>query len=154
MHRLSVGGDQDQVVSLDGELRGTHRSERVDHPEPVSSSWSHGEDFQRCVGHESGVGVSELSFAVDEQAFGVLTGVDGQSSWESLGGVFVHPVAEQHHVRGQVVVVQVAVGVLRWGLADHDAAVQTVHLLEAGVSVPEVGSGVARQPLVPETWRL
>lgn len=148
MNRLSVCRYQDQIVSFYRQLSGTDGREGVDHPEPVPPARSDREDLQGRVGHEAGVGVPELPFAVDEAALRVLAGVDGEPSWETFWCILVHPVAEEHDVRGQVVVVEVAVGVSRRGLADHDAAVQTVHLLEAGVGVPEVSAGVSGNPLI------
>lgn len=142
MHGFSVGGDHGQAVSFDGDLGGANRSKRVDHTEPVATAGRDGEDLQRGVGHEAGVGIAELALAVDEQRFGILAGVDGQTTRVTFGGVLVEPIADEHDVRGQIEVVQVGVGIARWGLADDDAAVQTVQLLETGVGVPEVGAGV------------
>lgn len=51
---------------------------------------------------------------------------------------------------GQIEVVQVAVGVFGGWLTDGDAAVETVHLLQACMGVPEVGSCVSGDPLVSE----
>lgn len=148
MNGFTVGSNQSQVVSLNSELSRTYGGKGVDHSEPVSPARGHGEDFQRCVGHEAGVGIPELTLAVDQQTLGVLAGVHGQSSGEPFGGILVHPVAEEHHVGGEIEVVQVAVGVFGRWLTDGDAAVQTVHLLQAGVGVPEVGSCVSCYPLI------
>lgn len=79
-------------MSLYGQLSRTHRSEGVDDTESVAVAWGHGEHFQWSVGHETGVGVSELAFAVDKQALGVLAGVYGQSSWESKEEGFMNTV--------------------------------------------------------------
>lgn len=73
---------------------------------------------------------SELSFAVDEESFGVLSRVGSQSSREPFLCVFVHPVGEEHHVGREVIVIQVAVGVERWRLSHHYATVDTVQLLQ------------------------
>lgn len=73
----------------------------------------------------------ELSFAVDQQRLGVLSRVGGQSAGESLHRVLVKPVGQQHHVRGQIVIVQVAVGVLRRRLSHYETAVDTVDLLQS-----------------------
>lgn len=135
-------------MSFNRQLRWTDGSEGIDHPEPVSSSRGDGEDFEWCIGHETGVGVPELTFAVDEATLGVLSSVHGQSSRETLRGIFVHPIAEEHDVCRQVVVVEVAVGVSGWGLADHDATVETVHFLQTRMGVPEVSTGVSCDPLV------
>lgn len=151
MNGFAISSNQGQIVSLNGQLSWTYGSKRVDHSESVSLSWGHGKYFQRCVGHETGVGISELTLAVDQQTLGVLASVDGQPSWESFGGIFVHPVAEQHHVGGEIVIVEMAVGVLGGWLTDGDAAVETVHFLQASVGVPEVGSSVSCYPLVSES---
>lgn len=111
-----------KLLTFDGDLSGAHRGESVDHAEPVASAGCHREDLQRSVGHEAGVGVAELAFAVDEHRLGVLTGVDGQSSRVSLGGVFVHPIGQQHDVRCQVEVVQVRIWVARWWLTNDNRA--------------------------------
>lgn len=136
-----------KVVAFNRDLSRTHWSESVDHSESVSPSWGDGKHFQRCVCHETGVGVSELSFAVDQNRFGVLTGVDRQTAWEPLGGIFVEPVTNQHYMSGQVIIIQVAVGVFRRWLTDDDAAVQAVELLQTCVCVPEVCTSVTL-PLV------
>lgn len=134
-------------MSFDGDLGWANGGKGVDHAETVTAAWGDGEDFQRGVGHETGVGVTELSLAVDEQRFGILTGVDGETTWVPFGGIFVEPIAYQHDVRGQIEVVQVRVGVTGRGLADDDASVETIQLLETGVSVPEVSTCVTG-PLV------
>lgn len=136
-------------MSLDSQLGGTDGGERVDHAESVTAARRHGEDLQWGVGHESSVGVAELALAVNEQRFGILASVDGQSSRVPLGGVLVEPVTDQHDVRRQIEVVQVAVGIPGRGLTHDDTAVETVHLLETRVSVPEVSTGVSC-PLVSE----
>lgn len=92
-------------MSFECDLSWAHRRKSVDHSEPVSPSWSDRENFQGGVGHESSVGVSELSFAVDQNWFGVLSGIDGETAGVPLGGVFVEPVADEHNVGGQIVVV-------------------------------------------------
>lgn len=148
MYRLPISGNERQIVSFDGQLRWANRSKRIDHPEPIPPPRRNSEHFQRCVGHESGVGVPELSLSVDEQALRVLARVHGQPSRETLRSVFVHPVTEEHHVGGQVVVVEVAVRVFGRRLADDDAAVETAHLLKTRVGVPEVGACVTSYPLV------
>lgn len=116
--------------------------------QPVSPARRDGEDLQWRVGHEAGVGVSELALPVDEHALWILTDVYGQPTRESLGGIFVHPIAEKHHVRGEIVVVEMAVGVSGRRLSDHDAAVEAVHFLQACVSVPKVGAGISCDPLI------
>lgn len=135
-------------MGFDSDLRGAHGCERVNHSEPVSSAGGDSEYFQWSVCHESCVGVSELSLSVDENRFGVLARVDGQSSWVPLSGVLVQPIADEHDVGSKIVVVKVAVGVLRWWLSDHDAAIETIKFLQTSVSVPEVGSCVSL-PLIP-----
>ena len=129
VYRFSVSGNQNQIVPLNRKLRWTHRSKRVDHPEPVSLSRCDRENFQRSVRLESSIGISELSFSIDQQAFGILSGVNSQSSRESLNGIFVHPVAQKHDVCGQIKIVEVTVGVPGRRLSDGNAAVQTVHFL-------------------------
>lgn len=79
MHRFSVGGNECQIVSLDGELSWAYGCEGVDHTESVSATWSDGEYFQWGVGHESSVGITELSFAVDQHRLGILT--YGENDW-------------------------------------------------------------------------
>lgn len=140
-------------MSFNRQLRRTHRCKRINHPKSVPPSWSDCEHFQRRVGHESCVGVPELSFTVDETTLRILTGVYGKSSRETFRSVLVHPVTKEHDVGCKIIVVEVAVGIFGWGLADDDAAVQTVHFLETGVSVPEVGTGVSCYPLVSKKRR-
>lgn len=111
-----------KILTFDGDLSGTDGRESVDHAESVASAGCHREDLQRRVGHEAGVRVAELAFAVDEHGLGVLAGVDGQSSWVSFGGVFVHPIGQQHDVRCQVEVVQVRIWVARWWLTNDNRA--------------------------------
>lgn len=149
LHGLSVGGDQSQAMALDGQLGWAHGGEGVDDTEPVATSRRHREDLEGRVGHEAGVGVPELALSVDQQRLGVLASVHGQSAGVSLGGVFVQPVADQHDVGGQIEVVQVTVGVPGRRLPDDDTPVETVHLLETRVRVPEVSSCVSC-PLVTE----
>lgn len=136
-------------MSFDGNLGWAYRRKGVDHTESVPAARSDGEDFQRCVGHETGVGVTELSLAVDEHRFRILTGVDGETTWVSFGGILVEPIAYQHDMRGQIEVVQVRVGVTGRRLTDDDASVQTIQFLETGVSVPEVSTCIT-SPLVSE----
>lgn len=50
MDWLSVRGDEDERVTLDGELSRTDCRQRVDHTEAVSASRSDGEGFQGSVG--------------------------------------------------------------------------------------------------------
>lgn len=91
----------------------------------------------------------KLTFPVDQHAFRCLTGVDCKTTRKTLGGALVEPIAEKYHVRGQVVIVQIAVRILARRLSDHYAAVQTVHLLHTGVCVPEMRTLVAGCPLIP-----
>lgn len=109
-------------MTFEGYLSWTHRSESVDHSEPVSSAWCDCEDFEWGVGHKSSVGVSELTLAVDEDVVGILSGVDGQTTWVSFSGVFVEPIAQYHDVCCQIEVVQVAVGVFGWWLSYDNAS--------------------------------
>lgn len=148
-HWFSVGGDDCEAVSFNGDLGWANRGKGVDHTESITAARGDGKDFERSVGHETGVGVTELSLAVDEQRFGILTGVDGETTWVPFGGIFMEPIAYQHNVRGQIEVVQMGVGVTGRRLADDDAAVQTIQLLETGVSVPEVSTCIT-SPLVSE----
>lgn len=73
MYWFSIGGDDSQIVSLDGQLSWADAGETVDHSEPVSAAWGDGEHFQWGVSHETSVRISELSFTVDQHAFGILT---------------------------------------------------------------------------------
>lgn len=107
MDRLSVRGDDSQSMSFNSDLCWTNCSKRVDDSESVSAPWRHSEDFKWRVGHEAGVGVSELPFAVDERTLRILTGVNSQATRIPFRCVLVHPVAEQHNVRRQIEVVQV-----------------------------------------------
>lgn len=118
---------------------------------PISPSRRNSEHFQRCIRHETRVGVPELTLSVDQHALGVLSDVDSQPSWKPFRGVLVHPVAEHHHVSGEIVVVQMTVGVFGRRLSDDYAAVEAVHLLQTGVGVPEVSTGVSGHPLISET---
>lgn len=149
MHRLSVGRDHRHAVSFDGHLSRTDGSKCIDQPEAIPTTRSDCEDLQRSVGHEAGVRITELASAVDQHRFGILAGVDGQSTGITFGGVLVQPVANQHDVGGQIKVVQMRVGIAGWWLANDHAAVETVDLLQTGVRVPEVGASVAG-PLVSE----
>lgn len=129
-------------MSFESDLGGAHRCKSIDHSESVSSTRRDCEHFQGRVGHEASVRVSELTLSVNQYVFGILPGVDGQTTWVSLGCVFVKPIAEKHDMSGQVVVVQVTVGVFGRRLTDDNASVQTVKLLKSSVSVPEVGTRV------------
>ena len=147
MYRLAVGRNHRQRMSLDRNLGRADGSERVDHAEPIAAPRRNGEDLQRRVGHEAGVRVTELALAVDQQRFGILTGVHRQTARVTLSGVLVQPVTHQHDVRGQIEVVQVRVRVARRRLPNDDATVQTVQLLQTGMGVPEVCSRIS-SPLV------
>lgn len=154
MDGFTVGSDDGQSVSLDGDLGRADGSERVDHTEPVATAWRDGEDLERCVGHEARVRIPELALAVDEQRFRILTGVDGQSTRVPFGRILVQPIADQHDVRGQIEVVQMRVRIARWWLTDDDATVQTVQLLQTGMGMPEVcscitGPLITRQTDIP-----
>lgn len=111
LDRFSVSRDDCEAMTLDCDLGWTNRGKGVDHSESVSATGSNGEDFQRSVGHEAGVGVSELSFTVDEEGFGILTSINGQSSWVPFSGVLMQPIADQNNVGCQIKVVEMAVGV-------------------------------------------
>lgn len=128
---LTVRGDDQQRMALDGQLGGTHGAEGVDHSEAVPASGGDGEHLEGSVGHQTGLGVSELTAAVDEDGVRVLSGTHLQASGETLGRVLVHPVLEHHQVVGQVEVVQVAVQIPRGRLTHHDASLQTVQFLRS-----------------------
>lgn len=136
-------------MALDGDLGGTDRGEGVDHSESVATTRRDREDLQRSVGHKSGVGVSELALAVNEERLGILASVYSQSTWISFGGIFVQPITDHHDVGGQIKVIQVAVGISGRRLTDNNTAVHTVHLLKTCVSVPEMGSRITC-PLISE----
>jgi hypothetical protein len=123
---FAVRGDDQQRVALDGQLRGAHGAESVDHSEAVPASGGDGEHLQGGVGHQTGLRVPELAAAVDEDGVRVLSGTHLQASGEALGRVLKH-----HQVVGQVEVVQVAVQVPRRRLTHHDAALQTVQFLRS-----------------------
>jgi hypothetical protein len=106
MDGLAVGGDDGHRVAFDGDLCWTNGREGSDHAESVAFAWRHGEDFERRVGHESGVGIAELALAVDQQRFGILASVDGQTTRISLGGILMQPIAQHNDVRGQIEVVE------------------------------------------------
>jgi len=128
---FTVGGDDEQRMTLDGQLGGTHGAEGVDHSEAVPASGGDGEDLQGSVGHQTGLRVSELTAAVDEDGVRILSGTHLQASGETLGRVLVHPILQHHQVVGQVEVVQVAVQIPRGRLAHHDASLQTVQFLRS-----------------------
>lgn len=116
-------------MAFDGQLGGADGGEGVDHTESVPATGCDSEDLEGSVGHETGVGIAELSLSVDQQRFGILASVDGQTAGISLSGVLVEPITDQHDVRGQVKVVQVTVGISGRRLADDNTAVEAVHLL-------------------------
>lgn len=144
---FSIGGNNCHAVSFEGDLRGADGTEGVDQSEPVSPARGDGEDLQRGVGHEAGVGVPELSLSVEENVLWVLSRVDGEPAGVPLGGIFVHPIAEEHHVGGQIEVVQMAVGVLGRGLANNNASEETIQFLQTSMGVPEVSSCIT-SPLI------
>jgi hypothetical protein len=111
MDWITIGTDNDQRMSLDSELSRADRGQRVDHTESVSPAWSDRENFERSVGTVAGVGILELTLAVDEEGFGILTSVGGQPTGEPFKCVLVHPVTKEHDVGGQIVVVKVAIGI-------------------------------------------
>lgn len=111
MDGLAVGGDDGQAVAFDGDLSWAHGREGVDHAESVASAWRHGEDLQRRVGHEAGVWITELTFAVDQHRLGILTCIHSQAAGISLCGIFVQPIGQQHHVRREIKVVEMRIGV-------------------------------------------
>lgn len=76
------------------------------------------------------------------------TSVDGKTTREPFSGIFVHPITEQHNMGGQIEIVQIRIGILRWCLTDNNGTIQTVHFLETSVSVPEVGTSITSCPLV------
>lgn len=68
--------------------------------------------------------------AIDKERVGVLPLVVSSETRKVLVAVQMEPVRDQHHVRRQVVVVQLAVRVIRSRFADHQVPYQTVHLLQ------------------------
>lgn len=149
MHGLAVCGNHLHIVALDGHLSRAHRGEGVDHAESIATTGRNGKYLKRRVSHEASVRITELSLAVNQHGLGILAGVDSQTARITLCSILVQPIADEHYVCGQVEVVQMRVGIPRWWLSHNDAAVQTVQLLQAGVSVPEVGARIAR-PLITE----
>lgn len=111
MNGFAVSRDDSQAVTFNGNLSWADRGESVDHSEAVAFARCHCEDLQWRVGHESGVWITELPFAVDQHRLGILTCVDCQTAWVSLASIFVHPIRQQHDVSRQIKVIQVRVGV-------------------------------------------
>lgn len=134
-------------MSFEGDLRGADGAEGVDQSESVSSAGGNGVDLQRSVGHEAGVGVPELSLSVEENILGVLTGVDGEPAGVSFSSVFVHPIAKEHDVGGQIEIVEMAVGVLGRRLTNDNATEETIQFLQTSMGVPEVSTCVS-SPLI------
>lgn len=147
MDGLAVGCNHRQLMAFNCNLSRAHGRESVDHAESVASAGCHCEDFQRSVGHEAGVRVAELTFAVDEHGFRILAGVDSQTPRISLGGVFVQPIRQQHDVSRQIEVIEMRIWVTRWRLSHDDRTMQAIEFLQTCVSVPEVSSSVA-SPLI------
>lgn len=145
---LSISGNDCQVVSFNGHLSRAHRREGIDHSEPVSSAGRDREYFQRRISHKASVRISKLTLSIDKHWLGILSSIHCQTTGVSLSSILVEPITDQHHVRCQIIVVQVTVGVLGRRLADNDAAVQAVKFLETGVRVPKVSAGVTL-PLIP-----
>lgn len=94
MHGLTVGRDDRHAVALNGHLSRAHRGECVDQTETVAATGRNGEDLERCVGHESSVGIAELTATIDEHRFGILTGVDSQTAGISFGRILVQPITD------------------------------------------------------------
>ncbi|KZC12284.1 hypothetical protein WN55_03798 [Dufourea novaeangliae] len=156
LHRLAVGRYHCDGVTFDRDLCRTDRSEGIDHSETITTTWSYGEDLQRCVRHETGkllvrfeLPYPELSFSVDQDAFRCLTGVNSETTRETFGRSLVEPIAEQNNVSSQIVVVQVTVSVLARWLTYNDASIKTVYFLQASMGVPEMRTLVASHPLIP-----
>lgn len=142
MNGLAVSGDYGQLVTFNCDLCWAHRWESVDHAESVASAGCHREDLQRCVCHETGVWIAELTFTVNQHRLGILTCVHCQTSRVSLSGIFVQPIRQQHDVGRQIEVIQMRIWVAwRW-LTNHNWAVQTVELLQTCMRMPEVSSCV------------
>lgn len=144
---FSISGNDCHAVSFKCDLRGADSTEGVDQSEPVPPTGGDSIDLQRSVGHEAGVGVPELPLSVEEDILGILSCVDGEPAGVPFGGIFVHPIAEEHHVGGQIEVVQVAVGVFGWGLTNNNATEETIQFLQTSMGVPEVSSCVT-SPLI------
>lgn len=77
LHGFAIGRDHGHAVALDRHLCGTYRCECIDQTEPVPTSRRYRKDLQRCVGHEAGVRVTELTAPIDQHRFGILASVDG-----------------------------------------------------------------------------
>lgn len=109
-------------MAFESDLSRAHGRESVDHSESVTSAGRDGEHFQGRVGHEASVGISELTLAVNQHVLGILTSVDGKTTWVPLRGILVQPITKQHYVGSQVIIVEMTVGVLgRWLTYDDTA---------------------------------
>lgn len=91
----------------------------------------------------------KLTFSIDQRAFRRLTRVDCEATGETFNGALVEPITDKYHVRGQIIIVQIAVRILARRLPNHYASVETVYLLHAGMSVPEMSTFVTGCPLIP-----
>lgn len=111
MDGFTVCGNYSQAMTFDCDLCGTHGRESVDHSESVASTRGHREDLQRCICHETGVWITELTFAVDQHRLRILTCVYSQTTGVSFSGIFMQPIGQKHDMRCQVKVIQVGIRV-------------------------------------------
>lgn len=134
-------------MTFDCHLSWTHRSEGIDHAETITTARCNGEYFQGGICHKAGVGVTELTLAVNQQRFGILASVDSQTAGITFGSILVQPITDQHNVGGQIKVIQMGVGIPRGWLTYNDTAIETIQLLETCVGVPEMCTSIA-SPLI------